>query len=49
MYYKRYYIWHNSLRSGKPWMIQEGYAIVHEASSLSQAKRWVTIQDKKEG
>ena len=41
--YKGYYIWHNSLRGNKPWLLQSGGEIIGQYKTISAAKRMATI------
>ena len=41
--YKGYYIWHNSLRGNKPWLLQSGVEIIGQYKTISAAKRMATI------
>ena len=56
MIYKEHYIWHNSTRSDRPWMLQQGIAIIGTYSTLAAAKGaatrhhngdWLTVTDVK--
>ena len=49
MMYKEHYIWHNSTRLDRPWMLQQGIVIIGTYSTLAAAKGAATRYCKQQG
>ena len=49
MMYKEHYIWHNSTRLDRPWMLQQGIAIIGTYRTLAAAKGAATRYCKQQG
>ena len=48
MIYKDHYIWHNNTRLDRPWMLQQGIAIIGAYRTLAAAKGAATRYHKQQ-